>query len=184
MKYKYSILICGKISSGKTALIKYLTKEFDISVTSFGKMIKDKVENTNKNSTRKQLQDFGYDLFSSVGAKKILEMAIDHSNNNDSEKIIFDGVRHETVFKEIKNISQKTLLIFLDAKEDLRFSRFVKYTGSDNLSPLDFHEMDNHAIEFGTDKLKEYSDLIIDASQSLEKVCSIAKMKVQNFLSN
>ncbi|MDE1765558.1 MAG: hypothetical protein KGI27_04680 [Thaumarchaeota archaeon] len=182
MKYKYSILICGKISSGKTSLIKHLSNEFKIPVTSFGKMIKDKVGETSKINTRKQLQDFGYDLFISSGARKILEIAIDHSGSVNSETMIFDGVRHESVFEEIKNISQKTLLIFLDARRDLRFLRYGRYIGSDNLSLAEFAEIDDHPIERGIDKLKEYSNLTIDASLPFDKVCSTADMTIQNFL--
>lgn len=184
MKCDYSILICGRISAGKTTVIKHLSKEFKIPVVSFGKMIKDIVDEAEKNPNRKQLQDYGYRLFSSIGAKKILEMAMDHSKNNLSKIIIFDGVRHESVVEEIKKISKKTLLIFLEANENLRFHRYVKYAGPSNLTLSDFHKIDDHGIERGINKLKDYSDLTIDASQPLEKVYSIAEAKVRSFIEN
>lgn len=183
MNFDDSILVCGKIASGKSSLINYISNQFNIPIVSFGSMVKQKATDKDLKPIRKNFQDLGYELFKSLGPQKLLEQAIKYSKNENTQRIIFDGVRHESILSEIKKLSKKVLLIYLNANEDVRFPRYKKYSGLSDISLQVFHEMDNQPIELGTDSLETHADLIIDASQSFEKVCSLAGEKIQNFIS-
>lgn len=181
MNFKNSILVSGKIATGKSSLINFLTNKFQISITSFGSMVKKKALEENIDPIKENLQKLGYELFTSLGPRKLLEEAIKNSKMNNAEKIIFDGVRHELILSEIEKISDKLLLIYLNAEENIRFSRYKTYTGIDNLSLQEFQELDSHPIELGTEKLSTYADLVIDTSKPFDNVCSLASEKIQHF---
>jgi len=184
MIFKYTVLICGKIGSGKTSLINFLSNQFNLHIVSFGSMIKKKTSEKQIEPIRKNLQNLGYEMFTTLGAGKLVEEAINYSEVSNNYKIIFDGVRHEDVLSEIKKISNHLFLIYLNVNEDLRFSRFKIHNELPSLSPQEFQEIDNHPIELGIDKLKKYADFVIDSSQPFQKVCSLANDKINAFISN
>jgi len=157
----YSILIIGRINAGKSSLIKRISGHFEIPVTSFGRMIKDLVQI--ENPTRLQLQDFGHEKFITDGARKILGDAIDFSKNKNAKAIIFDGVRHKTVLEEINKISQKTLVVFLEVDDKTRYERYRENSGC-SITFEEFQKIDKHPIEQGIDEMKQFSDVIIHAS--------------------
>ena len=161
MMMDYSILVIGKINAGKTSLIKKISEHFGIPVISFGCMIKNLTQI--KNPTRLQLQNFGYEKFTTDGARKMLNDAINFSKNNYAKNIIFDGVRHNTVLEEIKKISQKILIIFLDADKKTRYERYREYSER-NIPFEEFQKIDDHPIEKGIEAMKQFSDVVIDSS--------------------
>ena len=157
----HSILVIGKINAGKTSLIKKISEHSGIPVTSFGYTIKNLIQI--KNPTRLQLQNFGYEKFTTDGARKMLNDAINFSKNDCEKNIIFDGVRHNTVLEEIKKISQKILVIFLDTDKKTRYERYKEYS-EHNITFEEFQKIDDHPIEKGIEAMKQFSDIVIDSS--------------------
>lgn len=178
MVFDYSILVIGKINAGKTSLINKLSKQFDIPVTSFGSLIKNLVSVEDKNTSRSHWQDFGYHKFVVDGANKLLNDAIDYSGNNHIKKIIFDGVRHVTVLNEIKKISKKTYVIFLNVDEKIRYNRYTRYLEKD-ITLEEFQKIDNHFIEQGIYPMKQFADIVIDASNmTTENIFDLVEKKI------
>lgn len=157
----HSILIIGRINAGKSSLIERISEHFNIPVTSFGCMIKNLIQVDSP--TRSQLQDFGHRKFTKEGARKILDNAIDFSNNKTAKIIIFDGVRHKTVLEEINKISQKTFVIFLDADKKTRYERSREDSGH-SITFEEFQKIDEHPIEQEIDAMKQFSDVVINSS--------------------
>lgn len=121
--------------------------------------------------TRESYQKIGYELFTRLGAKKLLNLVMGNSDIKILQKVIFDGVRHISVLREIKNISNSVKVIFLEANESIRYFRYCdrKSTGT-NVSLDDFRKIDNHPIEQGIQELLKHADHIIDASKSFDLV--------------
>ena len=170
----YSILIVGKINTGKSSLIQRISEHFEIPVTSFGYMISNLIQI--ENPTRVQLQNFGYEKFTTDGAGKILNDAINFSKNENAKNIIFDGVRHKTVLEEIIKISKKTFVVFLEADKKIRYERYRKNFKS-NITLEEFQKIDEHPIEQGIEIMKQFSDVVINSS-NLTKEAIYYKIKV------
>lgn len=184
MHFRHSILICGKISSGKSSVINLLSDQLKIPVASFGTMVKKKAAEMGMMPGRRNLQDLGYELFTSLGPKQLVEEAVKHSGLENAKELVFDGVRHEFVLSEIRKMSDKLLLIYLQADEQTRFSRYKTRYGPANLSLEDFRKIDNHPIEAGIDRLEHHADFVVNATLSLEEVSSPIIDNVRSFLSN
>ena len=157
----YSILVIGKINAGKTSLVKKISGYYRMPITSFGGMIKNLIQI--ENPTRLELQNFGYRKFITEGVRKILNDAINYSNNYNAKSIIFDGVRHHTVLEEIRKISQKTLVIFLNLDKKTRYERYREYS-EPNITFAEFQKIDERLIEKGIEGMKQFSDVVIDSS--------------------
>lgn len=183
MHFSHSVLICGKISSGKSSVISVLSDQLKIPAASFGTMVKKKASEMGMNPTRKNLQDLGYELFTSMGPKQLVEEAVRYSALENAKDIVFDGVRHELVLSEIRKMSEKIFLIYLQADEQTRFSRYKARYGPENLSLENFRKIDNHPIEAGTDGLERHADSVVNAALSLEEVRTSIISNVRSFLS-
>ena len=87
MHFDDSILVCGKISSGKSSLINYISNQFNFPIVSFGSMVKQQIIDKDLKPIRKNLQDLGYELFKSLGPQRLLEETIKYSKNENIAKI-------------------------------------------------------------------------------------------------
>jgi dephospho-CoA kinase len=180
---RYSILVSGKIGSGKSHVSNYLTNQFHIPVVSFGRMIAAQSTLRGFAITRKNLQNFGYEMFTSLGPRLLVEEAIKLQKLQNTDALIFDGVRHELVLFEIKKMSRHVMTIFLKADQSTRYNRYRSKYDEKELSLIDFMEIDEHPIEKGIDNLEKYADVIIDASGELENVYLNAFHSVNQFIS-
>lgn len=178
-----SILLCGRIGSGKTTVARDLSKRFHIPLVSFGSLILSKAAEKGLSPTRENLQNLGYELFTSMGSRYLIEEAIKYSKQEISDKVIFDGVRHELVLSEIKARYGSIFLIFLKADESIRFRRYKLKQQTKELVYNDFLAIDRHPIEQGTDKLQQFANVTIDGSSELGSMLSGLYNNTEDFLS-
>lgn len=180
MILKKSIIVCGKICSGKSMVIKFISEQTKWPIVSFGAYIRDVSIKQNLPATREIYQQIGQDLFENWGAKKLLLEVIKFSVPSGQENVLVDGVRHQSVLYEVKRICEQTFVIYLAADEKTRFDRFNsrKNVGDANLSFEDFLKIDHQPIESGIETLSSSADLVIDASRPLQDIYQI----LRNFL--
>ena len=163
-----TLIIIGKICSGKSTLAKDFSKWLHFPIASFGSYLTDYSKKNNLQTDRESLQDLGH-KFISENHSLFLHNVI--KNTTDMPKnLIFEGVRHKVILDEIKNTSRMSFSIFLDAKEEVRLQRFIKREKDmdKNNAEDDFYSRSNHKVELEVDSLKEYCNFIITTNDSYQ----------------
>lgn len=165
MKIKTIITISGRISSGKSYAAELLHNKLGFPVASFGGYLKYYCEQKNLPADRKSLQDVGEKLIEKYPRQFIVDV-ISHFIGN-SDEIILEGVRHKSIFDEIKNITEKHLSIFIDANLQTRYDRYHKRNKDlDNVKTFEqFMIFDNHSVELEIEELKSHCNIIVDSTK-------------------
>ncbi|HNP22618.1 MAG TPA: AAA family ATPase [Panacibacter sp.] len=162
VKINLSILIIGKICSGKSTLAKDFSNWLNFPIASFGGYLEKYSKEHNLATTREALQDLGAKMIEE-NHEKFLNNVILHTIENPT-KLIFEGVRHKVIVDDIKNGSEKTFSIFLDVNEDIRIERFINrqksIDGNANAAD-DFYKRSAHKVERELDLLKNDCNYII-----------------------
>ena len=158
--FELTIGIIGRISVGKSSIAKALSQSTGIPNTSFGAFLVKYSNLNNLSIDRKALQDLG-ENFINKDPKIFLTMVLESITN--SNKIILEGIRHQVILNELKAVSKKNVLIYIDATAKTRFNRYAgrQKEGDTKLNFIDFLEKDNHFVESEIESLKSSCDLII-----------------------
>jgi cytidylate kinase len=178
-----SIVVCGRLCSGKSSVIQSIRSMFPVDTVSFGAMVKSKATEMQMEPTRHNLQELGYEFFTSRGPRTLIEMAIENAKCQNATRLIFDGVRHELVLSEIRRNTTTMLVIYLKAGESIRYNRYKKDHGPQELPFEEFQAIDRHPIEIGADSIEQSANLTIDATYSLDCVCRLANEAARYYLS-
>lgn len=160
-----AIAIVGRISSGKSTFAKELSKSYNITIASFGSYLKHYCETNSFKTDRKTLQQIG-DKFIHEEPSTLLHNVIKHFSQ-DSNTLIFEGVRHRVIFDELKRISKRNISIFIDADQITRYKRYCdrkKDTDTDKTWE-EFLLVDNHPVELEIETLKGDCDIIVDSTK-------------------
>ncbi|HXD31597.1 MAG TPA: AAA family ATPase [Pyrinomonadaceae bacterium] len=162
------IAVCGQIGSGKSSIIRELSKSYAWDTVSFGAYIKSQI--AADHPTRTDYQTLGEMLFATRGPKGLLEDAIKFSNPS-SDSLLIDGVRHVSILSELRKIYNDPIVIFLEVVDRVRYERF---TGRDKTEPTmsyaKFLDMCRHPIEQGIVAISEIADIVIDANRDFAAV--------------
>lgn len=181
-KLDLSLVIIGKICSGKSTLARDFSKWVRFPIASFGGYLAAYSKNQGLSVEREALQDLGTSFIEN-DHNKFLHNVIKFSAK-DSRNFIFEGVRHKVIFDEIKKISTQTFSLFLDAKEEVRLERFVKREKEiDNLinAESDFYERSRHKVEQEIDTLKDHCNFVITTNDSYQNFLNVLS-SYQRFL--
>ena len=164
-----TIIIIGKICSGKSTLAKDFARWINYPIASFGSYLKDYSEENNLPIDRPDLQDLG-NKFINSDPKGFLTKVIKHQNST-ATNLIFEGVRHTVILNEIRQISKKSFAIYIDANEDVRLERFIKREKDidKNNAEIDFHERSNHIVEQEVENLKADCDFVLTANHGYQE---------------
>jgi dephospho-CoA kinase len=165
--------ISGPIASGKSTFARALAERFSAKLVGFGEYVRREACSRGLDaSDRRVLQDLGQSLVDR-DVKSFVAGVFDHANFSPNERIVVDGIRHETVWDEIivfassKRSSAK--LIFLEMPEEERRRRL----GARGLSRDQADTQDTHATEADVrNRLLDRADLRLDALQSEESMMS------------
>lgn len=177
IKIDYSIVFIGMTCSGKSTLANELTKVIPFRKASFGGYLFNYAQEKGIDTKKDNLQVIGQN-FIDTDYKSFLENVLLFSNAE--ENVIFEGVRHILIQKEIERLSDKTTAFFIDTPFDLRYKRFNSRE-SDKITEMQFLDLDNHPVEKEIEPLKDFCDVILDGRQDvatlLAKVVSHIKFK-------
>ena len=123
-QYDFGVVLAGKIASGKSCIAKQLAALHGAPIVSFGNMIRSICAERGTEATRAACQDLGHELFTTLGADRLLELAVAYSKVPPSAKVVIvDGVRHVDVWEAVQRITESASLLFVDARFDDRYAR-------------------------------------------------------------
>lgn len=163
-----SILILGKICSGKSTLAKDFAKWMDCPIASFGSYLVKYSEQNGLQANREALQDLGEQMIG-TDYKGFLSNVILHSAGiSTPNKLIFEGVRHKVIMDDIKARSKKFFSIYLDVSEDVRIERYIKREKSIDANAKateDFYNRSKHKVERELDLLKYDCNYVIVSNE-------------------
>lgn len=174
---KSAVVVCGPIASGKSTAISYLAGEFGLKVVSFGRYVRSVSERADDPETREALQDLGNSLLLSYGASNLLQAALEHARIGRDDSVIFDGVRHPEILREIRHSSNVVIAFYLHASREERYRRYIARECF-GISFDEFLDIENHPVEAGIAELEDLCECVIDANQPLEEIKGILKTEV------
>ncbi|MGB7290957.1 MAG: AAA family ATPase [Thermodesulfobacteriota bacterium] len=164
----------GKICSGKSTVLKAISEEIHWPIISFGSYVRHIAQGRMLPSKRNIYQALGAELYQTLGPKKFLIEVMRFHLKSDQENILFDGVRHESILKEIQNAFNIIYIIFLNADVKLRYKRLPtkRSNSEEKLSFEEFLKIDNHPVEVEIESLRKQANVIIDSSKPLKEILS------------
>jgi dephospho-CoA kinase len=168
-----ALAVCGKISSGKSSVIKELSHSHGWDIVSFGRYVRSIALAQHETPTRETYQQLGLKLFTERGAEQFLQDVIE-VNQPTSNTHLFDGIRHVSIIEELKRRYTNTFVIYLDVSDVERYRRFSARASDDDrsVSYEQFLEISHHPIEQGIADIATVADAVIDASSSLRTLMS------------
>lgn len=155
-----SIVVIGKKASGKSVLSKRISEQFKIPIASFGGYLKSHCESHQLSTDIKNLQDLG-EKFIQKDSSGFIQKVIEFSGKNPSV-LLFDGVRHLSVLRSIRAMSERCMVLFIDVDQQTRFKRFMdrQKDADHEKNWSNFIEVENHPVEREIDSLKTASDKV------------------------
>ncbi|MEP7377616.1 MAG: AAA family ATPase [Chitinophagaceae bacterium] len=182
MKIFNSILIIGEISSGKSTLARKLSEELGIPKASFGGYLLHYCEQNNiPEDSRRDLQNLGQQMIETdpIGfLKNVIEFT-----TNKPVVILFEGVRHEVILKEISSCSDRLASVYIDATYDQRLSRYLSREKKidTNKTESDFLIASKHQVEREVPALKDKCSLVIKSTDSQDEDYQQLKSFIQSW---
>lgn len=167
--------IAGKIASGKSTLAGAVAVRLEARRLGFGDYVRSIAESRGLDpSDRRVLQSLGQDLVTK-SPSAFVNGVLSFGGYAPPENVVFDGVRHWTVWQEIRALAAQAhgvaYLVFLDMPEDIRRQRLL----ARGLRSETADALDGHASEVDLEaRLRRAADLTLDArldeAQLVEKV--------------
>jgi dephospho-CoA kinase len=163
--------ISGLIASGKSTFARALARRYSLKLIGFGEYVRGEAQARGLDAAdRRVLQDLGQSLVDQ-DVKSFVGGVFDHANFSPTERIVLDGIRHETVWDEIVAFATRqgssAKLIFLEIPEEERRRRLsVRGLPQDQANA-----QDTHASEADVrDRLLDRADFRLDALRSEESM--------------
>lgn len=165
MKLNTIITISGRISAGKSYAAKMLHTKFEFPIASFGSYLKCYCEQNGMPTDRKILQDTG-EAFVKADSKKFLADVLSYFIGA-SDSIILEGVRHQSIFENVTELTENHLAVFVEADLQTRYTRyFGRNKDSDELKTFEqFKIADSHSVEMEIESLKSLCDISVDSTK-------------------
>lgn len=170
-----SITIIGRISSGKSTLANSIHDMLPLSqIISFGSYLKSYCEMQKWDFDRNFLQNLGQQ-FIDENPDEFLKQVVDFWNPKKNEILIFEGIRHKSIFEAVNKHYPSIASIYLDLNAKDRYERYKNRNKEIDkaISNDDFFVLDNHKVELEIEGLKSNCSLVFNAgsiSQNLSLV--------------
>jgi len=167
----FGVVLAGRICSGKSTVVDFLTRNFDLGLVSFGSFVRHECKRRGLTESRNILQGLGTEMFASMGPELLVTAAMQHAGLHGTQGALFEGVRHLLVLRNIRARSKKSFCVFLDAGLQVRFTRYVSRSPlHSNISLSQFRAIDDDPIERGIEPLRGEADAVVDATAPIEIV--------------
>jgi cytidylate kinase len=157
-----TIAIIGKICSGKSTIARRISANLDLPIISFGAYLTRYSKDNNLPTDRVSLQNLGNHFIKEDSGKFLRNVILFQPIIPDS--MIIEGVRHLSIQKELADISNKSIFIFVEAPIKTRYDRYCsRIKESDKIvSYEEFLVIDNHVVESEIDLLKSKCQITSD----------------------
>jgi len=164
MKLKSIITVSGHICAGKSFATKMIQSEYGFPIASFGGYLKFYCEKNGLPTDRKTLQDTGETLVK-ADSKKFLVDVLSHFIGG-SDSIILEGVRHQSIFENVKELTENRLAVFIEADLETRYKRyFERNKNSDGSKTFEqFKILNEHSVEMEIEFLKPLCNFTVDST--------------------
>lgn len=165
-----AVVIAGHICSGKSTLVTALQTAYGWSSVSFGKLVKAEAVARGFPIERRTLQDLGQEMLERLGAKGLLQAAVDCAAPRGGVHLI-DGVRHPSVWTATQQAYENAVLFVIKADPQDRYARCRQtYGNADGLNYSNFVAVSRHPIEIGIDALEPLANQVLNGSQPTSEV--------------
>lgn len=168
-RLKKTVIVCGRICSGKTYISNIIFEKTKFPVASFGGYLKYYCIKNNLPTDRKTLQDTGEKLIETM-PRQFLNDVIDYFIGS-SDTLVIEGVRHISIFKLINELSEVIIPIFIEADQQTRYTRYNNRKKESDLSKTfeQFVILDNHPVEMETQNMKSLCKITIDSTKPFDE---------------
>lgn len=177
-----SIGIIGHTCSGKSTVSKLVSSKTGVPIASFGKYLLEYSRLREMPTDKPALQNLG-DKFIQEAPCSFLKNVISSTVGN-SDKILFEGIRHLSILNSIIDTSTKTCFFFLDVPILIRYNRYCSREKIDNFPFESFQKMEEHNVESEIPILASYCNmrLLYVESQTPEDIACIIHSEMENLM--
>jgi dephospho-CoA kinase len=162
------IALAGPMGSGKSTVSRALAARLDAKILGFGEYVRVCARRRGLDADdRAVLQDLGQKLVAR-DPLAFVQHAVRWAGHQPGNRIILDGVRHETVWDAISTLgrlnAERVLLIYLDVPADERTDRLL----ARGISEEAIAAFNSHPSEFDLKlRLLPKADIQLDSRQQL-----------------
>lgn len=168
-----SIIIVGKIASGKTTLANELSKRLNATIISFGGYLRHIAQDKGLKPERNVLQTIGLEMINTRSPHQFVNdvvlFGLEEPCHQDS-LLIFEGVRHISVLNEIREISRNSIVIYIELDGERLLKNAINRDGGDSQSAKRFL---NHRVESEISELKDEADYVLSNMASEKDIQEI-----------
>ena len=158
------VVFAGASKSGKTTLAKRLAAERHLPIVTFSDTVRRRASEKYPGSTQnlRLLQDVGAELVSDNPAGFCREVFAQHKLKRYGCSVV-DGLRHNSLLPVLRalNPELKLVVIYAEASQSTRCSRFTPV-----LTQAQLEEVDIHPVEGQLQELRASADMIISTERS------------------
>ncbi len=168
-KIKLFIGVSGKISSGKSTIAHFIADKYKIPYVSSGDFLRKYCASNNLPADRISLQDLGQKFVDKDPQLFFQNIAF---SQGEQDYIIFDSIRHLAGIDFIKEISEKSILIYMDVEDKILYDRYYQRhkEGDEVKSFEEFLKVNHHGTEKEIEEVKKYADITIRPEDNYEKI--------------
>jgi len=117
--------LVGFIGSGKDIVADYLVDKYGFRKFTMSDIIKEELKKLNKPINREEMQKLSIEYKAKHGNSVWAKKSIEYIKKNKWQKAVISGLRDTQEIPVFKSAG-KFILVFIDAKLDVRLSRLIK----------------------------------------------------------
>lgn len=152
--------LAGPIGSGKSSLAGFLRDKHGFGYVRYSQVLEDMLRVKGKPVTRETLQEFGEEIFRTIGGRGLTEMVIQRIPSG--RPAVVDGIRHLDDSDTLRRtFDGRFTLVYLDSSGDDRFHRIQARNPAACSSRDEFDRISRHPVESDVELLKASADLVI-----------------------
>jgi dephospho-CoA kinase len=171
--------LAGPIGSGKTSLAEFLRDKHGFGYVRYSQVLKDKLRDKGKPITRETLQEFGEEIFRTIGGKGLTELVIERIPAD--RPTVVDGIRHLDDADTLRMVfGDRFTLVYLDSSAADRFHRLNTRDELGRMSQDEFERISRHPVEAEVALLRTRANLVIRNSNG----CPWPEEAVDRILAN
>ena len=152
--------LAGPIGSGKTSLAEFLRDKHGFGYVRYSQVLEDMLRAKGKPITREILQEFGEEIFRTIGGKGLTEIVIQRIPAGCPA--VVDGIRHLDDSDSLRTVFDgRFTLVYLDSSADDRLRRLQARKSVACLGRDEFDRISRHPVESDVELLRASADLVI-----------------------